>query len=520
MLFNSYPFLFGFLPITLVVFLVLIHRAGARAAQIWLACASVLFYAWSGWQFLFVLFGSILFNWQLGRTISKAVNNGKRPRIAFLTAISANLLLLGYFKYAIFLDTNLAALTGSSLGLHDIVLPVGISFYTFTQIAFIADVYRGNAAEYRLSRYILFVTFFPHLIAGPIIHHKEMMPQFARQQRVKLAKIATGITIFAIGLFKKVMIADRVARYASPVFGTVAFGHQVTSFEAWSATLAYGLQIYFDFSGYTDMAIGLSLLFGIKLPQNFHSPYKAVSIIDFWRRWHMTLSRFLRDYVYIPLGGNRKGELRRYLNLLLTMLIGGLWHGAGWTFIVWGAVHGAMLAVNHAWDDFRSWMASKGRRIPPLQSQISTFITFGAVLFAWVPFRASDIKTTLSFWRSMLFLDGITFPTRMGEAMPTLASKLSPWLHFSGANSISVVSWAEFYAMAAILMVVIWAFPNTQQLLSRYTPVIDQIYWNREAKNAAFRLRLNWITLSLAVVAFVSAAIYLKTGSEFIYFNF
>ena len=268
-----------------------------------------------------------------------------------LVAIAANLALLAYYKYAIFFVANAQRLIGHVGPLPEIVLPLGISFFTFTQIAFLVDAHRGLAREYSFTHYTLFVTYFPHLIAGPILHHREMMPQFDRRSTYTLDwdNVAVGLTMFIIGLFKKTVIADDMAAFASPAFDAAAGGTQLTLLEAWGAALAYTFQIYFDFSGYTDMALGASRMFGIVLPLNFRSPYKAANIIDFWRRWHITLSRFLRDYVYIPLGGNRKTVPRRYENLLLTMLVGGLWHGAGWTFVFWGALHGIYLVVNHGW---------------------------------------------------------------------------------------------------------------------------------------------------------------------------
>ena len=347
MLFNSYEFIFLFLPVTFLVFM----RLGARHrrwAAGWLAVASLGFYAWWNPAFLPLLLASIACNYLVGLRLARPVIAAWSRKTVLALSITANLGLLAYFKYANFLLDNLNLVIGTDYRL-DLVLPLGISFFTFTQIAFLVDAYQGKAKEYHPVDYCLFVTFFPHLIAGPVLHHQEMMPQFARAEtyRPNPENIAVGIAIFSIGLVKKVLIADAMAAHATPVFEAAEQGATLSFFTAWEGALAYTFQLYFDFSGYSDMAIGLARLFGITLPANFDSPYRAVNIIDFWRRWHMTLSRFLRDYLYIRLGGNRKGPVRRYMNLFVTMLLGGLWHGAGWTYVVWGGLHGCYLIANH-----------------------------------------------------------------------------------------------------------------------------------------------------------------------------
>ena len=352
MLFNSFLFLFVFLPATLLGFF-LIGRYSRPLAALWLFAASLFFYGWWNPAFTFLLLASIAFNYSVGTALAREHARRRAASGSWLLGVGvcANLGLLAYYKYAnVFIQGGNAVL-GTGWQIESIVLPLGISFYTFTQIAFLVDAHRGEAGEFDFIRYGLFVTYFPHLIAGPVLHHKEMMPQFALAQtyRPHWANLSVGLTILAIGLFKKVVLADGVASFASPVFKAASEGASVTFLEAWVGALAYTFQLYFDFSGYSDMAIGLSLLFGVKLPLNFDSPYKAANIIDFWRRWHMTLSRFLRDYLYFPLGGNRKGPARRHLNLLITMVLGGLWHGAGLTFVMWGALHGFYLIVNHAW---------------------------------------------------------------------------------------------------------------------------------------------------------------------------
>lgn len=373
MLFNSYSFLLFFLPVVLAGFYAIGIWHHARSAQLWLIGASFFFYGWWDYHFLVLLIFSILFNFGVGRRLALSVlpAPGDTGRYWLLVSgISVNLALIGYYKYAGFLSDAIAMMSGADFHLTGIVLPLAISFFTFQQIAFLVDAYRHEAEEFDFQNYVLFVTFFPQLIAGPIVHHKEMMPQFSR---LKIGQdfwesFAVGLSVFIIGLFKKAVLADGFAIYATPVFDLSLTGQKIDFLTAWAGALAYTFQLYFDFSGYSDMAIGLGLMFGIRLPLNFFSPYKALNIIEFWRRWHMTLSRFLRDYLYFPLGGNRKGKARRYINLMLTMVLGGLWHGAGWTFVLWGSLHGSYLIINHGWHaikpDFGSqnlWLRRAGR---------------------------------------------------------------------------------------------------------------------------------------------------------------
>src|SRR6201996_3756636 len=394
MLFNSYPFIFVFLPVVLVGYFAA-NRLGAQAPVLWLALASLAFYAFGNWPFVALLLASIAFNYFIGfLLVSRPLR--QRPRFMLLTAgVAGDLLTLGVFKYAGFAVANFNALFSTSYAVN-ILLPVGISFYTFTQIAFLVDAYRGKVAHYALPHYALFVTYFPHLIAGPILHHRDMIPQFesAEAKRPNPHLILCGLIIFAIGLFKKTCLADGIQPLVA-----LAFGPATPSFDqAWIGALAYTFQLYFDFSGYSDMAIGISLMFGIFLPLNFNSPYKAVSIIDFWRRWHMTLSQFLRDYLYIPLGGNRRGRVMRYVNLMLTMVLGGLWHGAAWTFVAWGALHGVYLCINHAWNHFGPSIAPRFARAADIAALVLTFL---AVVIAWVFFRADSMASALAVLSKM-----------------------------------------------------------------------------------------------------------------------
>ena len=360
-------------------------------AKGFLVFASLFFYSWWNVAYLPIILSSLLFNYIIGNSLNenfKKVKIGKRSLLTF--GIVSNLALLGYFKYTDFLIENFNGVFDSSLPLLHLALPLAISFFTFQQIAYLVDSYKGETREYDFLNYALFVTFFPQLIAGPIVHHSEMMPQFAsRWNLVKNYRhIALGLFIFSIGLFKKVVIADSFALTA-----TAGFDHAATLnfLEAWATSLSYTFQLYFDFSGYTDMAIGAALLFNIKLPINFNSPYKALDIQDFWRRWHITLSRFLRDYIYIPLGGNRKGTFRTYTNLMATFILGGIWHGAGWTFVFWGFLHGLALVIHRFWK-------SLGFRMPKL---LAWFITFNFINVAWVFFRAKEWEDALKVLSGM-----------------------------------------------------------------------------------------------------------------------
>jgi alginate O-acetyltransferase complex protein AlgI len=387
LLFNSYEFIFIFLPFTFFIYFYLNKKRLTEASKGFLVFSSLFFYSWWNIAYLPLILSSMLFNYVVGNTLAKSGENvdskKKRKQISrksILTiGVIANLGLLGYFKYTDFLIENINYAFSGDVPLLDLALPLAISFFTFQQIAYLVDSYRRETKEYDFLNYAIFVTFFPQLIAGPIVHHKEMMPQFAniRTKVINYKNIALGLFIFSIGLFKKVIIADTFSVWANTGFDTAT---TLNLFEAWATSLSYTFQLYFDFSGYTDMAIGLALLFNIKLPVNFNSPYKATNIQDFWRRWHITLSRFLRDYIYIPLGGNRKGSFRTYNNLLATFVLGGIWHGAGWTFVFWGVLHGLALVVYRLWSQLgiRLW------------TWIAWFITFNFINVAWVFFRAKE----------------------------------------------------------------------------------------------------------------------------------
>jgi len=397
MLFNSVVFVVGFLPAALAGVYLAAHFFGSRAARIWLLIGNAFFYAWWNPAFSILLVFSILMNFIFGSKIRE----NQAGRGWLITGLIFNLGLLAFFKYSDFL----ARMIGMALPFGGVELPLGISFFTFQQVMFIVDTYRDGGAEVSLLDYACFVSFFPHLIAGPIVRPKSIIPQFAgfRPLADWRRRLVEGLEIFLLGLAKKLLLADGLAQFSDPGFAAAAAHDPLTLVEAWVALLAYGLQIYFDFSGYSDMAIGLAHMFGIHFPQNFRSPYKARNISDFWKRWNISLSSFLRDYLYVPLGGNRHGEGRRIMNVMATMLLGGLWHGAALRFILWGGLHGAYLILH-------GWFKRAGFRLPPLLSQS---VTLAAVLIAWVPFRCSSFSACIDFYRGLLGLNGFMLPEIM-----------------------------------------------------------------------------------------------------------
>jgi alginate O-acetyltransferase complex protein AlgI len=393
-LFNSYEFLLAFLPAVVIGYFA-IARLSALAANAFLAVASVCFYAWWKLDFVWILAASVMVNFVVGHKLSRDAAAGHRGRAILIPGIVFNLGLLGYYKYADFFIANVNAATGAHLGLLHVALPLGISFFTFTQIAYLVDAWKGKAAEYSATNYLLFVTFFPHLLAGPIIHHKEMMPQFAddRLKRFDWENFARGLALFSLGLGKKVLVADTLAPWANSGF---LHAQSLSFFDGWLTMLSYVMQLVFDFSGYTDMALGAALMLNIRLPQNFDSPYRSVDIQEFWRRWHMTLSRFLRDYIYIPLGGNRGSETRMLVLFVVTFALGGFWHGAAWTYVIWGTLHGVALVVVHFWR----------KAGHPLPRPLAILVTFLFVSAALVIFRAPTLADALAILSSVAGLKG------------------------------------------------------------------------------------------------------------------
>ena len=482
MLFNSYTYLIVFLPFTFAIYFLLNNYRLLLAGKAWLVLASFFFYAFWNYAYLPLILLSIIVNYGLGTALtvsSRSAMQAPRPRKGMLTVgILFNLCLLGYFKYADFFINNLNTLFTDGIEPLRIVLPLAISFFTFQQIAYLVDSYKRLTTEYDFLNYCLFVSFFPQLIAGPIVHHGEMMPQFARLRnaRIDWSNVARGITLFSLGLFKKVVIADNLAVWAGAGFDDAA---SLTFVEAWAASLCYTFQLYYDFSGYTDMAIGSALLFNITLPLNFNSPYKAVNIQDFWRRWHMTLSRWLRDYIYVLLGGNRRGEARTYLNLFVTFLLGGLWHGAGWTFVAWGALHGAGTALHKLWT-------SLGLRLPRYAGWLLTFLF---VHCTWVFFRATSFADALKVFRGMVGLNGLVVGGESANFSDIIATALSA-VNGSWLTPVFLL----VFGLTALLA------RNSNQLVERFT------------SRPAYTL--------LIAVCLAAGFVSLSRVSEFIYFQF
>jgi len=498
MLFNSYEFIFIFLPLSLAGYFMLGGRGLHTAAIGWLAAVSLFFYGWWNPAYVGLLLASISFNFLVGRGLSRSVERLPGDKLLLTLGIAGNLSLLGWYKYANFFVDNVNRAMDTGLQLDTVILPIGISFFTFTQIAYLVDAYRKEVSEYRVVHYGLFVTFFPHLVAGPVLHHKEIMPQFRLPEtyRPLAENFAVGFTIFVIGLFKKVILADGVAPFATPVFDAAQAGETLTLLAAWGGALAYTLQLYFDFSGYSDMAIGLARMFGIRFPLNFNSPYKATSIIDFWRCWHMTLSRFLRDYLYIPLGGNRHGPARRHVNLFITMLLGGLWHGAGWTFVIWGGLHGLYLAVNHAWRALRSRLFGATGPSGLLGRIAGGLLTFVAVVVAWVFFRAESVDAALGILRGMAGLNGYT--------------RDDPY-YFGVREARWILA----------LLLIVWIAPNTQQLMHRFRPAFEIYRGEIVAPRPgwlAWRPSLVWALVTVGMS--VAVLTHMGRVSEFLYFQF
>ena len=510
MLFNTFGFIFAFLPVVFAGFFVL-AKCSHRWAAAWMALASLFFYGSWDYRYLPLLLLSIAFNFYAGKRIANSSQALRKHLLAF--SVGANLILLGYFKYADFFVASIRSITGIPHEPLEVILPIGISFFTFTQIAFLVDTYQGKVNEYKFVHYLLFVTYFPHLVAGPVLHHKEMMPQFADKSTYRLSyeNIAAGLSIFILGLAKKVLIADNLAPMANPVFEA---GANPAFLEAWVGSIAYALQLYFDFSGYSDMAIGLSRLFGVRLPLNFNSPYQATNITEFWRRWHMTLSRFLRDYLYIPLGGNRNGPVARYVNLIITMLLGGLWHGAGWTFVIWGGLHGLFIASNHYWHHIRQklgWAGGQGR----FSIFVCRALTLFVVTVAWVFFRAPDLSTALDVLAGMFGMNGLALPAWSQAKLSWLAS-LGINARFEGIRWIDISSIGPPLLVIALLIALL--APNTQEIMGPTQPCLDPVTPRISAWKFTWSPSSYW-ALALTI-GFFSCVFSLNRATEFLYFQF
>ncbi len=491
MLFNSYEFIFFFLPITFFIYFYLNKKHLTVASKGFLVFASLFFYSWWNIAYLPLILFSMLINYTIGRELTHYDSKIKNyaPKKLLIVGVAFNLLLLGYFKYMDFFIFNINRVAHSEIPLLHLALPLAISFYTFQQIAYLVDSYRHETKEYDFLNYAVFVTFFPQLIAGPIVHHAEMMPQFAQlKNKVKsYHNISLGLFIFSIGLFKKVVIADSFAVWVNTGFNMV---DTLTFLEAWITSLSYTFQLYFDFSGYADMAIGVALLFNIKIPINFNSPYKATNIQDFWRRWHITLSRFLKDYIYIPLGGNRKGEIRTYTNLFATFVLGGIWHGAGWTFVFWGMLHGFALVIQKLWSNL-------GFKMNVILAWV---LTFNFINIAWVFFRAEKWDDAIKILYAML--------------TPSFSVKIfqdkNPLLDYLHSLVFPLYSkeFTSFYIgeMLVFGFIIILTTQNTYQLSVKF----DKMK----------RVSFSYYFLSICLLGISLIYLSIGTGSVFLYFNF
>lgn len=484
MLFNSYEFLFLFMPLAVGGYFFFGSRSRSELANVWLVLVSLFFYSYWNALYLPLLLLSIGVNYAVSGLILRGrAGGGEACRRWLLTGIVFNAGLLGYFKYTDFFLENMNML-GASFNLLHIILPLGISFFTLTQVAYLVDCYRGEVAlESRgLVNYALFVSFFPHLLAGPILYHGDMMRQFsdATLSRVNWENMARGSAFFIIGLAKKTIIADSLAPFVNASYSHVG---ALTLIDSWLAAICYMMQLFFDFSGYSDMAIGLALMLNIRIPFNFRSPYRAYGIADFWRRWHISLGTWVKNYLYIPLGGNRAGEGRTLINLFICMVIVGFWHGAGWTFIVWGALHGAGLVVNRVWK----------RESLPMWRPLGYALTLLTVLVGWVFFRAASVGDALTVLTAMAGGSGLLLPKELvnfaAMYLGITTAPLSLWyLGMQGA------------LLAVVAVVAATVLPSSQEIVAR--------------------LRFSYRYALVLAVLMVIAITYLSNYSEFLYFQF
>ncbi len=520
MLFNSYEFIFAFLPVTVLVFFLLGTFSRTWALR-WIIVASLFFYAWWRPVNVLIIAPSILVNFVLARILLRLSSQEKwgPSKAVLVLGIAFNIAFLGYFKYANFAVGTVNDVFGTNMVLTAIILPLGISFITFQKIAFLIDVHAQRVESFTLQDYCLFVLFFPQLIAGPIVHYREMMPQFHRAPcAFDRENVSVGLTLFAFGLFKKVFLADSIAPLVSSVYEQAASGSQISFLPAWMAAIGFTLQIYFDFSGYTDMALGIARFFGVRLPPNFNSPLKASSIIDFWMRWHMTLTRFLTAYIYNPIAlsmtrrrlaagrpglGGRQATVGAFLDLLafpvlLTMIVSGAWHGAGYLFILWGLMHGIFITVNHGWRLVGPKLWRDKAAYNEFMRPVGFVLTLACVVASMVVFRSSTMKTAVGLFKGMIGLNGMTLPASGGDID---FNKMALWILVLGA--------------------IAFAGPNTLQMLARHEPALG---WKSDAGYAVFGRPIAWkASLGWAIVVSVVAAVgilYLGGQSEFLYWQF
>lgn len=522
MLFNSYLFIFIFLPITLAGFIIIRRFNYPKLINLWLIAASLVFYSWWTPKYIVLLVFSIVFNYAMGLIINKTCEQPHLHKKVLIFGVSANILLLGYFKYAGFLTGIVTDLSGLPINLGKIVLPLAISFFTLQQISYLIDAYRGEAKKFDFISYMASVSFFPHLISGPIVRYRDLMPQFSTESGAKnysSTDLAVGLTIFIMGLFKKVILADTIAVHANLAFSAAAAGAHVTLLEAWGATMAFSFQVYFDFSGYSDMAIGLGRIFGIRLPINFNSPYKAINFIDFWRRWHITLTEFIRDYIYFPLGGSRKGLSRQYLNVMIIMVVCGVWHGAGWGYFIWGAMHGAYIVINLIWFRLRHYWGHDPRHTTWYGTVVALAITFAAFQVSMAVFRADNLHTTWVLIKGMAGFNGVLLPE--GHVNLYGLAFLKPAL-LNWHIQVGKITLLGPYVMEWLVLCwfVVWFMPNTQEIMSRVEPALGYQLRATEGTWAWLRWRPSPPWALVCGILAVASLIMIARPSPFLYFQF
>ncbi len=510
MLFNSYIFLFVFLPLALIGCYLLAGTGWQRMAMIYLVGMSLFFYGWWNPVYLWLLGASIASNFALGVALNRAGDALFRRGLMILGVVF-NLGLLGYFKYANFFVDTLNDVAGTSYTLEVIVLPLAISFFTFQQITYIVDTWKGIVKEHSFLHYCLFVTFFPQLLAGPIVHHKEMLPQFKQgtAMRFSHSNLAVGSALLVLGLFKKVVMADSLGAYAAPTFLLAEQGDTVYFLPGWIAAIAFTLGVYFDFSAYSDMALGLARMFGIHLPINFLSPMKARNIIELWQGWHITLTRFLRNYIFKPLGGAKHGAVRRHTNTMVTMLLGGLWHGASWTFVIWGGLNGLFLVINHLWITLcqrLGWPLSRyrGWRL------FSHFLTFNAFCAAAVFFKAETISSASAMLRGMFGFNGFAMTQFLAGSLTK--GGVFNFLLFYG-QGLAMILWT---------LVMVLVLPNVYQIMGSgmaETKFYPGRLYRYKGRRLLWQPDWRWAT-AMAVLLLVVLHYMAADVQEFIYFQF
>ena len=523
MLFNSLEFLFLFLPVTLISYYFLINKIENDTKINFLIFVSLIFYGWWNFKYLFLIIFSIMVNYLCGLLI---INSQKRyflKKFSLIMGVFVNLSILVYFKYSNFFIENINELFGLNFILYSIILPLGISFFTFQQISFLMDLFRNEKLYIKMNYYFLFVTFFPQLIAGPIVNYREMVDQYDPSKN-KLnniwSNLSIGITLITIGLFKKVIIADKLAFWSDKAFVYSANEGTLTFLESWLNVLCFSFQIYFDFSAYSDIALGLALLFGFKLPINFFSPYKATNIIEFWRLWHITLSRFLKNYLYIPLGGNKFGKVRQFVNLFVVMAIGGFWHGASWTFILWGIMHGIFLSINHYLNYAYTKLKINFIRENKIYFWISRILTFFLVSFAWVLFRSDDLNSAKNMYLSLFGFNGFSLPTHY----EFLLGSFSNYLKYFGVTFENMTNYGGGMQVLWVLggFFWVWFLPNSIEFMQKF----DFFIKSNNFKFSSNKNYLYWVPNKVynfifsTTLIIIIIKIFQGQEGEFIYFQF